>query len=97
MTSLELELHRLECDCDRSGRYHMARSAFLDKLHRVLMMVVIISGSATFASLSETLNLSAPWTAIVAALAPFAGVGDLVWAYRTWPAITWSCRAGFTR
>lgn len=79
MTSTEKDVHGLTCDCDRSARYHIARSAFFDRWHRILMMVVIVFGSAALASITRVVGLGNVWTAVVASVAPLAGTIDIVW------------------
>ena len=44
-------------DCDRSARYHAVRRAFLDRWHRTLMVVVLLSGSAALAILNDALGV----------------------------------------
>ena len=79
MTSIGRDVHDLTCDCDRSARYHAARSAFFDRWHRILMMVVIVFGSAALASFTDVLDLGDKWTAAIASIAPLAGTIDIVW------------------
>ncbi|MDE2772107.1 MAG: hypothetical protein OXI46_00145 [Gemmatimonadota bacterium] len=68
--------HKLLRECDRSARYHLARGAFLDFSHRVLLLVIIVSSSATFARLTE--RLAEVWVSVIAFIPTVAAAFILV-------------------
>ena len=72
MTDEELEskVDSLDFGVEKSKRYHQRRRGFYDSLHKIIMFLVIVSGSAAFAELS--LNFAAG-AVVLAAI-------DLVWS-----------------
>ena len=49
---LVLKVDGLDFGVEKSKRYHQRRRGFYDTLHKILMFLIIVSGSAAFAELS---------------------------------------------
>ena len=62
-------IDKLDFGVEKSMRYHQRRRGFYDSLHKIIMFLIIICGSAAFSGFSEYL---------AAAAAAFAAI-DLVW------------------
>jgi hypothetical protein len=50
-----LERHRIRFDCMAEIAYHALMESSLDRWHRIIISVVLISGTASFASLTDVL------------------------------------------
>ena len=80
MTDQGREIQDIIHHCDRNARYHAARRAFLDKWHRTLMVVVLLSGSAAVALLNEALGVNDTVVLTVTMLIPtLIGAFSAVW------------------
>ena len=74
MTTLEKRIDGLNFAIEKSLRYHHRRRAHFDRLHRVAMLGVILSGSAAFATVFGRPE-------IFGAIAAVLGALDLVFAF----------------
>lgn len=74
MSSIQERLDDIDFDVDRSIRYHQRRRNFFQRLHRYVMFLVIVLGSAAFASL---FGIPEMFGAAVAVL----GAADLVFNF----------------
>ena len=79
ITSPRDEARDLLFDCDRSARYHTARSAFFDFWHRWMMVAVLLSGSAIVATLDGGFGASTLWRNIFALIPAIVGAVSVVW------------------
>lgn len=66
--------------CMVNAQYHVARRAHLEWRHRILMLLVVLSGSAIFAQIAQVLPGGIP-LAVLAAIPTIAGTVDLVWDF----------------
>ena len=79
-TDYRKEAKGLLHDCDRSARYHAARRAFLDFWHRVLMVVVLLSGSAAIAMLNDAIGGGGAFELTITMIIPtLIGAFSAVW------------------
>jgi hypothetical protein len=69
--------HGLKFAIDKSIRYHQRRRAHYDRIHRMLMFLIILSGSAAFASVTVPFVPSQWFGAVAAVIAAL----DLVWGF----------------
>jgi len=70
--------HKLLYSIDRNARYHARRRAFLDGMHRAILFVVILSGTAAFATFRQKIGLFGippEWFAVIPV---FLATADLV-------------------
>jgi hypothetical protein len=69
-----IELDGLRFSIEKSLRYHQRRRAFFETVHRILMLMVIILGSAAATSIFGTSST------LLALMTALVGAFDLVWA-----------------
>jgi hypothetical protein len=71
--------HALLHECERNTRYHTARRAFLDRCHRVMMTLVLVSGSSAVAAIFGAFGADETFSGAVAAVPPLMGAIAIVW------------------
>lgn len=78
MTDESKEANYLLHECERNARYHMARRSFLETCHRVLMTIVLLSGSAAVASLIGD-KVGIIYTVVAMIIPTIIGAIEAVW------------------
>lgn len=77
-TAVKSDIERLRFEATVNGRYHTARQGWYDRMHRLMMFVVVIGGTAAVA---EAVGQGARYSWIIALIPTLAGTVDLVFDF----------------
>nr|VFJ65068.1 MAG: hypothetical protein BECKFM1743C_GA0114222_103852 [Candidatus Kentron sp. FM]VFJ67273.1 MAG: hypothetical protein BECKFM1743A_GA0114220_104423 [Candidatus Kentron sp. FM]VFK11852.1 MAG: hypothetical protein BECKFM1743B_GA0114221_102112 [Candidatus Kentron sp. FM] len=75
-TTASEEISNILFDCERLSMYHAIRRDFWDKLHRLSLFLVVLAGTASFAAISEELDIW--WLPL---MAPLFGLASVVFDF----------------